>query len=143
MIRLWMDTEQTVGAPAPAQDVVNVLGRARALSGIDSISYRFNGGPRMPLPLGPTAFRLHRRGDFNIEIPVAEFRRGENTLELLAVSRLGREETVSANLRYPGETRWPLPYAHSLQDLGAAPPSPLLSRLPTVGGSVLQPGFAR
>ena len=77
-ISIWHDERVEVGGPRAAglpQDVVNVLGRIWFTGpSLVRASYRVNGGPATPLPVGPTNSRLALRGDFNIEIPLAALR---------------------------------------------------------------------
>lgn len=105
------------GEPGIAQDVVNVLGRVHRPARLSSLSYSLNDGPRTPVPVGPSAFRLHRPGDFNIELPVGQLKSGENTLSLFEVSRRGVERITKAVIEYTGSTAWPLPYHAELGHL--------------------------
>jgi hypothetical protein len=100
----------TFGEPGVAQDVFNVLGRVRSPRRCASLSYILNGGARVPVPLGPTAFRLNAAGDFNIELPVDVLRVGENVLQLYTVDRGGRERSARVLVSFRGMRQWPLPY---------------------------------
>lgn len=104
------------GDPGIAQDVVNVLGSVRRPRGLDSLCYSLGGGRRTPLPTGPSAFRLHRPGDFNIELPVSQLRAGENELMFFEVDRRGGELRSSAVIDYTGSQAWPIPYRAQLAD---------------------------
>jgi hypothetical protein len=135
VIRLWYGRSQHFCTHGCAQDVVNILGRARSVFGTDSLSYRLTGSPgesgaasghpsgvaRIPLPVGPTAFRLHRRCEFNIELPVDRLAPGSNHLELYHVNRLGRERTTSVEIVHGGQMTWPLPYAAALSAPACGP----------------------
>ncbi len=113
-IELWQAGEQTFGANGASCRFVHVLGRVTADAGLHSLSCSLNGQWRMPVPVGPSAFRLAQEGDFSIELDRRRLSPGTNKLTILANDRDGRETTLDLHVRdnassppsFPFEVDW-------------------------------------
>ncbi|MBI9082531.1 MAG: hypothetical protein JEZ11_02965 [Desulfobacterales bacterium] len=108
-IDLWYGSSQTLGQPGLAQSRFNVLGNIGQPRSVTRMTFSVNGGPEIPLHLGPDQRRLVSAGDFNIELTPAALLPGENRLRISA-ERSGDPPLVAHAVitRAPGT--WPLPY---------------------------------
>jgi hypothetical protein len=73
------------------------------------LAYALNGGPLLPLNIGPNYRRLAARGDFNVDLGIEQLVEGENRLTLVATDEQGQQTTEQVLLRY-SPTHRSLPY---------------------------------
>ncbi|MBK9387792.1 MAG: hypothetical protein IPN34_23495 [Planctomycetes bacterium] len=106
-IDLWYGTSQTFGALGHPQRFANIVGRVSDEDGVASLSYRLNGGPLVPLSIGPDGRRLQAQGDFNADLPRAALLDGANTVLFFAVDTLQNESVATLHLQYHAQTSWP------------------------------------
>jgi len=100
-------TFRTVGV---AQRWANILGNVTNPSGVDSLTYRLNGGSSNRLSLGPDLRRLYTEGDFNIDLswPQLQPLPDSNIVILTAYEHANiKQDTVA--LFYHAGTIWPIP----------------------------------
>ena len=102
VITVWYGDTQTFGTPGKSQTWVNILGNVTNAS---SLTYSLNGGPAIPLRIGPDGYRLTAAGDFNAEIDYADLTVGDNTL-LLTATTLNRSvlATKAVTIKYQPST---------------------------------------
>jgi hypothetical protein len=86
-----------MGAP---QRWVNILGRITPPSEVKSATYSLNGGPDVPLTVGPDGVRLNSPGDFNVEIDRNDLAAGTNSLTISAADKSGRRVSGSVVIEY-------------------------------------------
>ncbi len=108
---LWYGSNLRFGELGFPQRWVNVLGSVSDPDGVASLSYRLNGGPRIPMGIGPDDRRLANAGDFNVDLLTSDLSLGANQLLLKAVDRTGEvtTTTVTVNWRPAGAIRLPYP----------------------------------
>ena len=82
------------------QRFVNVLGNAQDPDGVASVTYSLNGGPELPLSLGPNGNRLENWGDFNVEIAYAGLPPGLNDVTIRARDNQGNSSQKSVQVNY-------------------------------------------
>lgn len=105
-IIVWYGLEQTFGDPGVPQRWADILGRVGGGT-ISNLSYTLNGGPSIPLSIGPDNARLANTGDFHIELAIADLNAGTNVVVISATNQIGTTtETVIVNY-VPGLT-WPI-----------------------------------
>ena len=93
IIDIWYGEEQPAGEnlqvfgqPGVPQRWVNILGNVSGPEEVASLTYSLNGGPELPLSVGPDQRRLDRTGDFNVEIDYADLLDGTpNQLIITAI----------------------------------------------------------
>jgi hypothetical protein len=108
-IDVWYGKRQRFGLNGLPQQWVNVLGRVRGP--VETLTYSLNGGPRLPLGIGPDRRRLPGVGDFNVDLDYRALREGDNDLTLIATSPQGRDEVrEQVTIEYTARQRCPLPY---------------------------------
>ena len=118
-IDVWYGPRQRCGRLGIPQRWINVLGTVSVPEGLESLTYRLNGGKPKALNVGPDGLRLRAPGDFNAEIPVTELRTGQNEVLLTAVDRCGQQTTCLVTVGYTTGQRWPLPYDVDWQSVDA------------------------
>ena len=107
-INIWYGDHQNIGLNGKPQNWVNVLGNITNSKAVKLAHYRLNGGPKIPVKLGPDHRRLERPGDFNIDLDWGSLRSGGNKVAL-SVETLSDEtisQTIKINLK---ETNSALP----------------------------------
>jgi regulation of enolase protein 1 (concanavalin A-like superfamily) len=109
-ITVWYGDNQTFGNKGNPQQFANIMGNVADINGINSLSYKLNGGISNTLNIGPDGKRLLSNGDFNIEIDIADLNDGVNTIEITAEDALSAIATKSVTLNYQSGNIWPLPY---------------------------------
>ncbi len=121
-IDVWYGDTQTFGALGNPQQWINILGAVGGPSPITSLSYSLNGGPDVPLNIGPDERRLYDDGAFNVQLDRNFVPAGANELVIKASDGTDTiTKTVTVN-HVVGNT-WPLPYsvdwstASSIQDV--------------------------
>jgi len=109
VINVWYGTNQKFGNIGNPQEWINILGNVSGLNINDTLTYRLNAGPELPLAIGPNANRLDNAGDFNIEIAYKDLSTGNNQIVITANDgETEVQETVTVNYT-PGKT-WPIDY---------------------------------
>jgi uncharacterized repeat protein (TIGR02543 family) len=98
-IDVWYGNDQTFGARGQSQKWVNILGNVSDPDGVQSLTYRLNGGPSVNLQRGPDLRRLYGTGDFNVEILYSNLNNGANTVAITAVDNTGASATRSVTVR--------------------------------------------
>ncbi len=109
VIMVWYGANQSygerLGRRSDPQRWVNILGNVAPAAGV-SLNYTLNGGPAVPLTLGPDNRRLALAGDFNIELPYTALKPGTNQVVISASGAGGQDqETVTINYTY-GAPAW-------------------------------------
>ena len=110
-INVWYGVDQTFGARGRPQRWLNVLGNTSDPDGVVSLSYSLNGGPEVPLNLGPDDFRLDDDGDFNIEIDINDPNLNvlplQNSVLIRALDIYDNETTLEVMVNYSDSNVWP------------------------------------
>ncbi len=119
VVEVWYGDSQSFGALGVPQQWVNVLGTVWDTDAITSLSYSLNGGPSTPLTIGTDGLRLADKGDFNVEIDVADLSPGVNEVVITAVDALAEERHHSVNIDYTAGVTWPLPSTASFTTASA------------------------
>ena len=112
-IDVWYGDGQKFGHLGNPQQWVNILGNVSATAGVKSLTYSLNGGPNIPLTVGPgipSNPRLVNIGDFNIEIDYANLSAGANTVLLTATDKADQITQKSVTVNYTAGNTWSLPY---------------------------------
>jgi hypothetical protein len=108
-IDVWYGRRQRFGHNGLPQQWVNVLGRVYGPVG--RLVYSLNGGPNVPLGIGPDKRRLPGVGDFNVDLDYRKLREGENLLDLVAVGPTDQDEVRGqVTIDFTAQQRCPLPY---------------------------------
>ncbi len=107
---MWYGLKQSFGSLGHPSHILHVPGRVQAEAGLLVLAYRLNGGDLVPLPVGPSAFRLAAAGDFNIELDRRRLRPGANQLHISASDQAGAETSVAIHIDYVPHNNWPLPF---------------------------------
>jgi hypothetical protein len=107
-IDVWYGKHQRFGRNGLPQQWINVLGRVHGP--VARLACSLNGGPRVPLGIGPDQRRLPGVGDFNADLDVRALREGANELVLTAVDPQGGEVQERVTVEYTAGQRCPLPY---------------------------------
>ncbi|MHA2428405.1 MAG: InlB B-repeat-containing protein [Candidatus Hermodarchaeia archaeon] len=110
VINVWYGLSQTFGLIGNPQEWINILGNVSDPDGVDTLEYSLNGGPDLPLTLGPNNPRLASPGDFNIEIAVVDLNVGLNQVVIKATDDLSNVTTETVSVEYISGNVWPLPY---------------------------------
>jgi len=110
-IDLWYGLHQAFGQIGHPQIWVNVLGNVSDPDGVTSLTYSLNGGPDIPLSIGPDDQRLAAPGDFNADILNTDLLAGPNQLVIKATDTLNNQSTETVTIDYTCGNVWPLPYA--------------------------------
>lgn len=109
-IEIWYGDEQKFGDLGHTQPLVNVLGSLTPGDAFADVLYRVNRGKYQQLVRGPDLHRLAMPGEFNIEIDRSRLKPGENTVEIRALTRLGKSIKKTVTLNYTTGNTWPLPF---------------------------------
>lgn len=120
-IDLWYGDTIASGSPGRPQTWINLLGNLSSTAGIDTFTYSLNGGPALPLSLGPDTRRLLRPGDFNVELDHDQLDPGPNTVELVATDILDQVLARTLHVVATVDATWPLPYSTSWSTATAVP----------------------
>lgn len=114
-ITIWHGGNQRVGHLGNAQDDFNVLGRIERWREIDTLSWKLNQQPAVPL-----SFRAYRRlvddGDFNADVPIARLRPGANEVVITAQLRDGAMLSRTVTVHKESGAR-PLPFTIRWRDV--------------------------
>lgn len=86
LIDVWYGPRQLVGACGNPQRYINLLGRVR---GAQMLTYSLDGSPPVEVAIGSDRRRLAGRGDFNIDLPLAELRLGDHQIAIVATDANG------------------------------------------------------
>jgi len=62
-INIWYGSHQVFGHIGIPQQWINILGNVSDPDGVDSLTYSLNGGPELPLSMGPDTRRLESEGE--------------------------------------------------------------------------------
>ncbi|MGH9260859.1 MAG: hypothetical protein ACRD08_13345, partial [Acidimicrobiales bacterium] len=110
-IDLWYGDVQAVGEYGRSQEWANVLGRVSDVDdAVTSLTYSLNGGPALPLTIGPgNNPRLVRFGDFNVEIDRDALVPGNNSVVIRATDQGGNQTQRTVTLVHTPSVTWPLP----------------------------------
>ncbi len=109
ILDIWYGDRQRFGLRGRPQRFVNILGRVRGNTPIATLQYRLNGQAAQELAVGPDLRRLAGKGDFNIDLALAELSPGENQVEIIATDVEGGETTRTVTVEL-AEGTCPLPY---------------------------------
>ena len=109
-ITVWYGSTQEFGKIGTPQPTVDILGNVSNSGQVTSLSYSLNGGPAMPLSMGPDTRRLAEAGDFDAELALADLLAGANTLVLTAVDNQNRTASATVTVINSSGPTWPLPY---------------------------------
>ncbi|MFZ7094163.1 cadherin-like domain-containing protein [Primorskyibacter sp. 2E233] len=105
-IDVWYGDVQTFGTPGVAQEFINILGSVDGA--VIDLSYSLNGGPAVPLSIGPDTRRLNDVGDFNIDIPY-DLLDGSPTDDIVTITATlsdGSLETRDVVVEYEEGASW-------------------------------------
>jgi hypothetical protein len=111
IINIWYGPDQSFGDIGQPQQWVNVLGNVSDADGIASLTYTLNGGPSLPLSMGPDQRRLAAAGDFNVELAFSALHVGANTLVITATDAAAEQSTETVTVNYAGRNVWPRTYS--------------------------------
>jgi len=111
VIDVWYGSHQVFGHIGNPQEWVDVLGNASDPDGIDSLVYSLNGGPVLPLSVGPDNPRLVAEGDFNIEMAYADLNDGPNQVVITATDTFGNQTVETMTVEYTSGNVWPETYS--------------------------------
>lgn len=109
-INIWYGEEQFFGRLGEPQLWVNIHGSITNHHNLYNLVYVLNGKKRIPLPIGPSAYRLLAAGDFNIEIDRNLLKDGTNIVTVLAKDIFGNTEEKKVIINYERGSKCPLPY---------------------------------
>jgi uncharacterized repeat protein (TIGR02543 family) len=110
VVDLWYGNVQDFGQLGTPQPWVNVLGTVWDTDGVSSLSYSLNGGPNLPLSMGPDGFRLVGVGDFNVEIDYRDLESGPNEVVITAVDHIGEQTDHVVTINHTDGISWEMPY---------------------------------
>ena len=110
-IDVWYGDTQTFGAVGTAQPWINILGNVSDADGVASLSYTLDGGPSIPLSIGPDNRRLEAAGDFNIDLAFADLAAGSHTVVITAIDAIGTPSDQTVTVIDDSNGMWPNPYS--------------------------------
>ncbi len=110
-ITFWYGQNQVFGHIGQPQRQVNLLGNVHAANGIESLTYRLNGGPEIALNYGPDLRRLYHPGDFNVELFYDDLPEGANQCIVRVLDGEGNVVERSLNFTVEHGNVAPLPYS--------------------------------
>jgi hypothetical protein len=110
-ITFWYGQNQSFGHVGQPQRQVNLLGNVHSIHGVESLSYVLNGGPELPLSIGPDLRRLYHPGDFNVELFYEDLPAGPNQCVVTALDSNGNSIERALNFTVTHTAIWPLPHA--------------------------------
>ncbi|MGD2110322.1 MAG: hypothetical protein PVI86_13155, partial [Phycisphaerae bacterium] len=108
-VDVWYGDFQTFGDPGVSQRWVNVLGNVSDSDGVASLVYSLNGGPDLPLSIGPDTRRLLKPGDFNVEIATTDLLSGLNEVVITATDTYETVTVETVTVDYVTDGVWPEP----------------------------------
>ncbi len=111
IITFWYGKNQKFNNVGRPQIWVDVIGNVVDPDGIVSLSYTLNGGPSKSMGIGADARRLHKPGDFNVQLLFDELSLGDNIVVVTALDSLGNSAQETATLEYLGRSFWPENYS--------------------------------
>jgi len=111
VIDIWYGSNQAFGHIGRPQRWVNILGNVSDPDDILSLTYSLNGGPELPLSIGPNDNRLASAGDFNVEIDCSDLLSGTNEVVITATDMLNDETVEHVNVEYVSGNTWPETYS--------------------------------
>lgn len=104
IVDVWYGPRQRFGHLGVPQRYLNILGNVRPATPdgppIHSLRWGLTDSAFTPLCLGPTAFRLAKAGDFNIEIEAANLTPGTHNVHLVVNDEAGQEARTSIKFVY-------------------------------------------
>jgi regulation of enolase protein 1 (concanavalin A-like superfamily) len=111
-VRIWYGQQQLFARQGTPQKWVNILGNVTNPDNVKSLTYSLNGGPQLPLSMGPPNPRLVGAGDFNVEIACADLLSApaQNVIEITATDLDDSVVAESVSCEYFNRNSWPLPY---------------------------------
>jgi len=110
VIDIWYGDQQSFGSPGRTQTWVNVLGTVSDPDTVETLTYSLNGGPLLPLSMGPDFRRLAEAGDFNIDLNIVDLIDGPNTVIIQATDKLANTSLDTVTVNSTSANTWPLPY---------------------------------
>ncbi|NIO70361.1 MAG: hypothetical protein GTN71_15375, partial [Anaerolineae bacterium] len=110
-INIWYGSHQVFGHIGIPQDWVNILGNVSDPDGVVSLTYSLNGGPELPLSMGPDTRRLESEGDFNVDIAYAALNPGLNQVVITAIDELDNTAVETVTVEYVSGNVWPETYS--------------------------------
>ena len=110
-ITFWYGQNQSFGHVGQPQRQVNLLGNVHSIHGVESLSYKLNGGPELPLSIGPDLRRLYHPGDFNVELFYEDLPAGQNQCIVRAADVRGNVIERAINFSVTHGNVAPLPYS--------------------------------
>lgn len=110
-VNLWYGTHQVFGSIGVPQRWVNILGNVSDSDGVAYLTYSLNGGPQMPLSMGPDTRRLASPGDFNVELDFDGLPAGVNDVVITARDALGNITIEAVDVEKVSGRVWPTPYS--------------------------------
>ncbi|MCG2461627.1 hypothetical protein K8352_12775 [Flavobacteriaceae bacterium F89] len=116
-VEVWYGDVQDFGKIGLPQKRINILGNAKAKSGIASLSYSLNGKSAIPLTLGSDLHRLAGTGDFNVDIDRSLLHPGKNSLKFIAKDSSDNHFEKDIRINYIDTEKWPLPYSIRWKDV--------------------------
>jgi uncharacterized repeat protein (TIGR01451 family) len=109
VIDVWYGPVQPSGSPGTPQRWVDVLGTVHGDAPIVSVAYSLNGGPLLPLQVGPTGRRLAHPGDFVVQLAVPDLVVGDNVVTIVATDGQQRTRKTTVTVTHRTDAIWPLP----------------------------------
>ncbi len=113
-IRIWYGPNQVFAQQGTPQRWINILGDIINPALVQSLTYSLNGGPQLPLSMGPPNPRLAGLGDLNVELACADVNLlhapTQNNIVITATDLNDHVTTASVNCKYFNMNSWPLPY---------------------------------
>ncbi|MGA9115310.1 MAG: immunoglobulin domain-containing protein [Bacteroidota bacterium] len=103
----WYGKNLTFGETGNPVPDVNILGNVQDGQGVLALSYTLNGGPSVPLGIGPDTRRLASRGDFNMDIPRSNLLPGPNQVIVTAVDSQFTVAAETVLVQYIPDRSWP------------------------------------
>lgn len=119
-IDVWYGLDQQFGLPGEPQIWCDILGNVSDPDGVSSLSYTLNGGPLMPMEIGPHGRseyfgdlprRLFNDGDFMVDLLAEDLLTGNNTVVIEAIDLLNNVSTETVTISYSPGNSWPATYA--------------------------------
>lgn len=109
-ISVWNGLSQNFGQIGTPQQWVNILGNVSSPHGINSLTYRLNGGSTRTLSIGRNNRRLEKPGDFNVDLDIDDLNNGSNQLVITAMDGQGTQLSETVTINFSASNVWPQPY---------------------------------
>jgi len=113
-IRIWYGPNQVFAQQGTPQRWINILGDIINPARVQSLTYSLNGGPQLPLSMGPPNPRLAGEGDLNVELACVDVNLlhapTQNNIVITATDLNDHATTASVNCEYFNMNSWRLPY---------------------------------